>query len=88
MSLPDQKIPRTKDLIDKDYTQACIAIGDRSVRLKGMQEELDQLYSSVRNLGNEAAARQDMDAKAASKTEPGTLNSAQTDTTEVPDATA
>ncbi len=71
VTIPDEAkqapTPRAKDVIDKEYTQVCISIGDRTVKAKGLQQELDQMFRYVERLGAESEARLKLDAEEAAK---------------------
>jgi chromosome segregation ATPase len=58
--------PRSKAEINQHYSQVAQAIGDRNVKIKGLEFELDQLYRQVSDLGAEMNAREAVDAQAAS----------------------
>ncbi len=72
IQIPDsakQEIPpRQQDEIDKEYTQLCISIGDRKVKIEGLEEELQQMFNYARKLGAESAKRQQLN-KETPKTE-------------------
>lgn len=55
--------PRTQEEIDKEYTQLCITIGDRTVKSRGLEEELEQMFRYANKLGAESARRQELNKK-------------------------
>lgn len=55
--------PRTQEEIDKEYTQLCITIGDRTVKSRGLEEELEQMFKYANKLGAESARRQELNKK-------------------------
>lgn len=56
--------PRSQDEIDKEYTQLCISIGDRTVKAEGLKEEIQQMFNYARKLGAESARRQELNKQA------------------------
>ncbi len=60
----DNPVPRTSEEINKEYTTLCVSIGNTQVKARAIQQELDFLYRKADSLGNENAARQELDAKA------------------------
>lgn len=70
VGIPDeaksQPIPRSRDEINKQYQDVCTALGDKQVKSRGIQQEIDNLFKYVESLGNELAARDKMDSEAKS----------------------
>lgn len=56
--------PRSKDEINKQYQEVCTMLGDKQVKAKGLQQEIDQLFTYVTSLGNELDARLKLDGDA------------------------
>jgi len=61
----EKPVPRAALEINKEYEQVCIYIGDKSVKAKGLVQEIEQLYKRVESLGGELSARQKLDQDAA-----------------------
>lgn len=61
--------PREQAEIDKEYTQLCISIGDRRVKIAGMEDDLQAMLNYARRLGDESSKRQELN-KAATATQP------------------
>jgi hypothetical protein len=67
VTIPDsakqKPVPRSRDEINKNYGQLCTELGDKTVKMKGFQQEIDLLFKYVESLSNELDARTKLDAK-------------------------
>lgn len=59
--------PREQQEIDREYTQLCISIGDRTVKSTGLEDELQQMLNYARRLGAESQRRQELNKAEADK---------------------
>lgn len=68
VTIPDEAkqkpVPRSKEEINKQYQDVCTNLGDKTVKAKGLQQEIDQLMQYVTSLGNELDARLKLDGEA------------------------
>lgn len=60
-SAKSSPVPRTKEEIQKQYVEVCTALGDKQVKLKGIQSEIDNLFKYVDSFANELEARVKLD---------------------------
>lgn len=69
MSLKEESkpVPRSKDLINQEYQQVCVTLGDKSVKKQGLEIDIQNLYRRVEQLGNELDAREKLDQEAAAE---------------------
>ncbi len=77
-SAKSKPAPRLKEEINTQYQQVCTALGDKQVKARGLQQEIDQLFKYVESLGNELDARLKLDGDAERAKEAAAKSSADT----------
>jgi hypothetical protein len=59
---PVKKEPRSVEEINKEYTAYAQLLGDKQVKIRGLNKDVDQLLGLIDALGMELIERQKLDA--------------------------
>jgi hypothetical protein len=62
-SVKQAPVPRSRDEIMKQYNNACLALGDLTVKARATQQDIDNIFRDIQSLGNELQARQTLEDK-------------------------